>query len=63
VIMVSTIDKKTFSFYQKFQSTPRDRGVPEPGAYLEKPLEAQELIRLVRSLTSTDECALDGNEG
>ena len=63
VIMVSTIDKKTFSFYQKFQSTPRDRGVPEPGAYLEKPLEAQELISLVRTLTSTDECALDGNEG
>ena len=63
VIMVSTIDKKTFSFYQKFQSTPRDRGVPEPGAYLEKPLEAQELISLVRTLISTDECALDGNEG
>jgi two-component system phosphate regulon response regulator PhoB len=63
VIMVSTIDKKTFSFYQKFQSTPRDRGVPEPGAYLEKPLEAQELISLVRTLTTTDACALDGNEG
>jgi two-component system phosphate regulon response regulator PhoB len=63
VIMVSTIDKKTFSFYQKFQSTPRDRGVPEPGAYLEKPLEAQELIILVRTLTTTDACALDGNEG
>ena len=63
VIMVSTIDKKTFSFYQKFQSTPRDRGVPEPGAYLEKPLEAQELISLVRTLISTDKCALDGNEG
>ena len=32
VIMVSTIDKKTFSFYQKFQRTPRDQGVTEPGA-------------------------------
>jgi two-component system phosphate regulon response regulator PhoB len=63
VIMVSTIDKKTFSFYQKFQSTPRDKGVPEPGAYLEKPLEAEELIRLVHSLTTTDECPFDGDDG
>jgi two-component system phosphate regulon response regulator PhoB len=63
VIMVSTIDKKTFSFYQKFQSTPADRGVPEPGAYLEKPLEAEELISLVRTLTTTDECPLDGHDG
>ena len=62
VIMVSNIDKKTFSFYQRFQSTPRDRGVPEPGAYLEKPLEAEELIRLVRSLTTTEECPLDDND-
>ncbi len=61
VIMVSTIDKKTFSFYQKFQSTPREQGVPEPGAYLEKPLEAEELISLVRSLTTTNKCHLDGN--
>jgi CheY-like chemotaxis protein len=56
VIMVSAIDKKTFSFYQKFQRTPRSKGVPDPGAYLEKPLEAEELIRLVRTLTETDAC-------
>jgi two-component system phosphate regulon response regulator PhoB len=58
VIMVSTIDKKTFSFYQKFRSIPQGPGVPEPGAYLEKPLEAEKLIRLVRSLTNPQECAL-----
>jgi len=63
VIMVSTIDKKTFSFYQKFQSTPRDKGVPEPGAYLEKPLETEELIRLVHTLTTADECPFDGDDG
>ena len=62
VIMVSTVDKKTFSFYQKFQSSPRDKGVPEPGAYLEKPLEAEELIRLVHALTTTDECPIDGDD-
>ena len=52
VIMVSTIDKKTFSRYQKFQSGPQDPGVPEPGAYLEMPLETEELVRLVREMTS-----------
>ena len=58
VIMVSTIDRKTFSFFQKFQHAPGDKGVPEPGAYLEKPLEVEELIQLVRSLTASDECHL-----
>lgn len=56
VIMVSTIDRKTFSFYQKFQHTPGGKGVPEPGAYLEKPLESEELIALVHRLTTTTEC-------
>ena len=59
VIMVSTIDKKTFSFYQKFQRTSRDKSFPKPGAYLEKPLEADELIELINRLTTTDECRLD----
>jgi CheY-like chemotaxis protein len=58
VIMVSTIDKRTFSFYQKLQGTPRHKSVPDPGAYLEKPLEAEELIELVRTLTKIDECPL-----
>jgi len=62
VIMVSAIDKKTFSFYQKFHGTPRQKGVPDPGAYLEKPLEAEELVRLVRALTQTDECPLAEDE-
>ena len=63
VIMVSTIDKKTFSFYQKFQSTRWNKGVPEPGAYLEKPLEAEELISVVNTLTAKDECPFDGDDG
>ena len=62
VIMVSTIDKKTFLFYQKFQGTPRQKVVPDPGAYLEKPLEAEELIELVRTLTETDECSLSEDD-
>ncbi len=62
VIMVSTIDKKTFSFYQKFQGTPRQKVGPDPGAYLEKPLEAEELIELVRTLTEADERPLAEDE-
>ena len=63
VIMVSNIDKKTFSFYQKFNGTPRHKPVPDPGAYLEKPLEVEELIELVRTLTKTDDCPFDGDDG
>ena len=59
VIMVSAIDKKTFSFYQKFQRTGRDNSFPKPGAYLEKPLEADKLIALVDRLTTTAECSPD----
>ena len=56
VILVSDIDKKTFSFYQRFQGMPRRKGLPDPVAYLEKPLETERLIKLVRTLTKTDEC-------
>jgi CheY-like chemotaxis protein len=62
VIMVSTIDRKTFSFYQKFQQSPTVKGVPEPGAYLEKPLEAEELIALVHRLTTTTECPAENDK-
>lgn len=53
VIMVSTIDKKMFSRYQKLQSRPQKTAAAEPGAYLEMPLETEELVRLVREMTST----------
>jgi response regulator RpfG family c-di-GMP phosphodiesterase len=52
VVILSTIDRKTFSFYQKIRhlmSTERDAG---PEAFLEKPPEADELIDLVHELTS-----------
>ena len=62
VIMVSAIDQKTFLFYKKFQGMPRHKGFPDPGAYLEKPLEAEELIELVRTLTTSDDCPFDGDD-
>lgn len=51
VIMLSAIDRETFFLYERFQSAQKGSGLPEPDAYLEKPPEADELIRLVRSLT------------
>lgn len=62
VIMLSTIDRKTFSFYQKFHRISPDKSIPKPGAYLEKPLEADELIELVHRLTTTADCSLSKNK-
>jgi CheY-like chemotaxis protein len=55
VIMLSTIDQKTFFKFQKFKTLPRMMNLPEPGAYLEKPLEAEELLRWVQTLTAEAE--------
>lgn len=52
VIMLSAIDRETFFLYEKFQ-TPSKPGIsPEPDAYLEKPPEAEELLRAVHALIS-----------
>jgi hypothetical protein len=51
-----------FSFYHKLQISSRDRVVPEPGAYIEKPLQTEELIRLVRRFTDADEYAMTRDE-
>ena len=56
VIMVSTIDKKTFAYYQKFQRVARHKDLPDYGAYLEKPLDAEQLIETVRMLTQNGAC-------
>lgn len=54
IIMLSTIDRETFFLYEKFQSSQSGPGVPEPDAYLEKPPEADELLKLVQSLIVVD---------
>ena len=54
VIMHSTLDKYTFFYFQRFRSKPLGQGLPEPDAYLEKPLETEELLGLVQTLTETD---------
>lgn len=50
VIMLSAIDRDTFFLYERFGPPSRGAALAEPDAYLEKPPEADELIRLVRSL-------------
>lgn len=52
VIMLSAIDRETFFLYEKFKASKKWRGVPEPEAYMEKPPEADDLLRLVRTLTA-----------
>jgi len=62
VIMLSTIDRKTFLRYQSVYRSRMGWDMPDPGAYLEKPLEAREPINTVRMLTKNTECTenLDG---
>lgn len=56
VIMVSAIEKRTFFHYHRFQNAPDGRDFPKPGAYLEKPLEADKLVALVQRLIDAAEC-------
>lgn len=53
VIMVSSIGQKTFRQYQKTYCTlPLGDAAGPPGAYLKKPLNADELIGWVQTLTA-----------
>ncbi len=51
VIMLSNIDRKTFFHYQKIKNPTFGSSLPEPEGFLVKPLEADDLLRLVRELT------------
>jgi CheY-like chemotaxis protein len=62
VIMLSTIDRKTFFHYHKFKSLPSGGAIPEPDAFLIKPPEADELLQLVNTLTKTDNSIKDQTE-
>jgi two-component system, OmpR family, phosphate regulon response regulator PhoB len=52
VIMVSSVGKKAFLQYQKSYCTLPGAAPVAPGAYLKKPLNAEELIGWVLTLTS-----------
>ena len=51
VIVVSSIDRKAFAVYRKSHNLWEDPAGPPRGAFLEKPLEADDLIQTVGELT------------
>ena len=51
VIVVSSIDREAFAVYRKSHNLWEDPAGPPRGAFLEKPLEADDLIQTVGELT------------
>ena len=50
VIFMSAVAKKTFAHYLKMLNARIDSAIPEPSAYLEKPPEAEDLLKLTERL-------------
>ena len=50
IIMLSAIARKTFFHTIRMLNPHKDRAIPEPEAYMEKPPDADELIRLIDEL-------------
>ena len=52
IIMLSAIARKTFFHTIRMLNPHKGRSIPEPEAYMEKPPDADELIRLIDELLS-----------
>ena len=50
VIMLSAVAKKTFSHYLNMVNARLKDPIPDPDAYIEKPPEAEDLLKLTASL-------------
>jgi CheY-like chemotaxis protein len=50
VIMLSAVAQKTFSHYLNMVNARLDEPIPRPEAYIEKPPEAEELLKMTASL-------------
>ena len=50
VIMLATIDQRTFCYYHRCRSLQHPTRVPDPEAYMTKPPEAEEFLEVVRRL-------------
>ena len=50
VIMLSAVTRKTFSHYLNMVNARLQETIPDPEAYIEKPPEADELIRITADL-------------
>jgi CheY-like chemotaxis protein len=53
VIMLSSLDRKTFYHYQRLKNAPVGGALPEPEAFILKPPEAEELLQVVQTLTGS----------
>ena len=53
VIMLSSLDRKTFLHYQRLKNPPAGGALPEPEAFILKPLEVEELLQAVKTLTGS----------
>lgn len=55
VIMLSAIAKKTFYHSKGLLSVHPGQSLPEPEAFIEKPLEPEELLKLAKTLLSSQQ--------
>jgi CheY-like chemotaxis protein len=53
VIMLSSLDRKTFFHFQRLKNHPVGAALPEPEAFILKPPEVEELLQVVRTLTGS----------
>ena len=53
VVMLASIDLRTFCYYQKCQRLQHPVKVPDPDAFLTKPPEAEEFLSLVKTLVTS----------
>ncbi|MBF0226257.1 MAG: response regulator [Desulfobacterales bacterium] len=50
IIILSAIAQKTFNHYIKMLNVRTEESIPAPEAYMEKPPEAEELIKIIKEL-------------
>jgi two-component system, OmpR family, phosphate regulon response regulator PhoB len=53
VLMLSSLDRKTFFHFQRLKKFPVGGALPEPEAFILKPPEADELLQVVQTLTGS----------
>ena len=51
VLLLATLDWRTLTLIKKMKDTAVGRRIPQPEAYLKKPLEAEEVLQVVSQLT------------
>lgn len=52
VVMLASVDQRTFCYFQKCQRLQHSVKVPDPDAFLTKPPEAEEFLTLVKNLVT-----------